>query len=60
MPSKNTMITFYKACGYGPNESRIRAGRYIELQTQFNEANKELSEMTDEDGRKLEETKNGK
>ena len=60
MLSKNTMITFYRACGYGPNDAEDRAYRYMELQRKWHESGEAMAEMYDQDEKKLEETKNGK
>jgi hypothetical protein len=55
MVSKQTMITFYLACGYGPLMAVNRAARYIKLQQKFNEVRARLDSMADEDGRLLSE-----
>ena len=56
MVSNETMVTFYRACGYGEWDSIQRAGRYMNLQNKFNAAREALEEMTEEDQYKLQLT----
>ncbi|GAF76785.1 unnamed protein product [marine sediment metagenome] len=49
MVSKEAMVIFYRACNYGEWDSIQRAGRYMNLQTKFNNAREALEEMTSED-----------
>ena len=49
MVCKQTMIKFYKACGYSDWEALNRAGQYINLQAKFEWARDALAEMTEED-----------
>jgi len=58
MLSKNTMITFYRACGYDEQRCVLRASHYMLLQSQFNESLKLMEKMAEEDEQKLEEMKN--
>jgi len=49
MVSKQTMIKFYEACGYGPVTASIRAAQYIAIQGTFEASRDKLDKMTDED-----------
>ena len=58
MVTQKTMETFYLACGYGPQDAKTRAGRYMVLQDRFEWARKALEEMSDEDEWKITEKYN--
>ena len=58
MVTREAMVIFYRACGYGELDSITRAGKYINLQTMFYNSRVELEKMTDEDQIKLSEKEN--
>ena len=49
MLSHNTLVTFYRGCGWSEEEAIDRAIRYLKMQKKFYEAMLEREQMTEED-----------